>query len=201
MVAVDRPPRQLRLDELLDALRERGDITVGDLVDGAAEGGFGFAIAVLTLIAIPFVGLSTPFGLAIALTGAQLVLGRDRLWLPRRVRRRPLSHAMLERIHALHARRATWLARATRRRWEALVQPRLAGLGIVFLALGLALPLPIPGSNLVFLVPLFVYAIGVLERDGLWILLGHVLALVDAALLVIFGKAVAMAVTELFAWL
>ena len=195
------PARRLRLDELLQALGDRGDLTVGDLVDGAAEGGFGFAVAVLTLVAIPFVGLSTPFGLAIALIGAQMALGRTRLWLPKRARRRPLSQAMLDRVRAMQSRRTRWLANATRRRVEMLVQPRLVGLGVVFLALGLALPLPIPGSNLIFLIPLFVYAIGVLERDGLWIALGHALSLVDAALLVIFGKTVVMVIAELVAWL
>ena len=195
------PERRLRIDELLHALRERGDLTVGDLIDGAAEGAFGFAVAVLTLVAIPFVGLSTPFGLAIALIGAQMALGRARLWLPQRARRRPLSQAMLDRVRAKQERRNRWLANATRRRYEPLVQPRLIGFSIVFLALGLALPLPIPGSNLVFLVPLFVYSIGVLERDGLWIALGHALALVDAALLVIFGKTVLVVMQRLIAWL
>ena len=195
------PPRKLRLDELLEHLAARGDTTVGDLIDGAAEGGFGFMIAVLTLIAIPFVGLSTPFGLVIALIGAQMALGRSRLWLPRRARRRPLARAMLDRVRAMQSRRTRWLANATRRRYEMLVQPRLVGLGVVFLALGLALPLPIPGSNLVFLIPLFVYAIGVLERDGLWIALGHGLAVVDAGLLAVFGKTVVMVIGELVAWL
>ena len=195
------PGRRLRIDELLHALRERGDLTVGDLIDGAAEGGFGFAVAVLTLVAIPFVGLSTPFGLAIALIGAQMALGRTRLWLPQRARRRPLSRGMLDRVHAKQERRNRWLATATRRRYEVLVQPRLIGLGIVFLALGLALPLPVPGSNLVFLIPLFVYSIGVLERDGLWIAIGHALSLIDAALLVIFGKTVMLVIAELVSWL
>jgi hypothetical protein len=195
------PGRRLRIDELLHALRERGDLTVGDLIDGAAEGGFGFAVAVLALVAIPFVGMSTPFGLAIALIGAQMALGRTRLWLPQRARRRPLSRAMLDRVHAKQERRNRWLANATRRRYEVLVQPRLIGLGIVFLALGLALPLPVPGSNLVFLIPLFVYSIGVLERDGLWVAIGHALSLVDAALLVIFGKTVLLVLEQIFAWL
>src|SRR5215470_17499828 len=80
----------------------------------------------------------------------------------------------------------------TARRWSTrrAVQPRLVGLGIVLLALGLALPLPIPGSNLVFLVPLLMYAIGVLERDGLWIALGHLGTVIDMALLVVFGATV-----------
>jgi len=69
------PPRRLRLDELLRELgaadRDQAPptraaaTTVGALVDKAAESGFGFLVGVLTLIAIPFVGLSTPFGLAI----------------------------------------------------------------------------------------------------------------------------------------
>src|SRR3954471_24638231 len=92
---VARKPRRLRLDELLRELgaREksadrdtdnRPAITVGDLVDKAAAAGYGFLIGVLALIAIPFFGLSTPFGLAIALVGAQLLAGRSRPWLPAR---------------------------------------------------------------------------------------------------------------------
>src|SRR4051794_1381642 len=88
------PPRRLRLDELLRQLgasdgapaaptgeppappAPRDDaLTVGALVDKAGEGGFGFLIGVLSLIAIPFVGLSTPFGLAILLLGGQLMFG------------------------------------------------------------------------------------------------------------------------------
>ena len=176
-------------------------LTVGALVDKAAEAGFGFLIGVLTLIAIPFVGLSTPFGLAIALLGAQLMIGLGHPWLPARARRRALSMSMLDRVLGILARRTRWLARLSRRRWELVVQPRLIGLGIVLLALGLALPLPIPGSNMIFLVPLFVYSIGVLERDGLWILLGHLGTLIDMAALVVLGREVAAVFVRAWHWL
>jgi hypothetical protein len=217
------PPRRLRLDELLRELgandgappaapaegepREappgpRAEaITVGALVDKAAEGGFGFLIGVLTLIAIPFVGLSTPFGLVIALLGAQLMIGLGHPWLPARARRRALSMTMLDRVLGILARRTRWLARMSRRRGELVIQPRLIGLGIVLLALGLALPLPIPGSNLIFLIPLFMYAIGVLERDGLWIVLGHACTLIDMALLVGFGATVVAVLARIWHWL
>jgi hypothetical protein len=214
-----RAPRRLRLDELL---RELGasdgeppappesdappaprveTLTVGALVDKAAEAGFGFLIGVLTLIAIPFVGLSTPFGLAIALLGAQLMLGRRQPWLPARARRRALAMSMLDRVLGLLARRTRWLARLSRRRWELALQPRLIGLGIVLLALGLALPLPIPGSNLIFLVPLFTYALGILERDGLWILLGHLGTVINMVLLVVLGAQVVAIFEHLWHWL
>jgi hypothetical protein len=203
-------PRRLRLDELLrelgahdgDATPARGDgITVGELVDRSAEAGFGFLVGVLTLIAIPFFGLSTPFGLAIALVGVQLALGMKQPWLPQRARRRQLSMAMLDRVLALLSRRTKWLSKSTRRRWERLLMPRLVGLGIVLLGLGLALPLPIPGSNMIFLIPLFVYAVGLLERDGIWVLLGHAGTLIDMTLLVVFGATVLLALEHAWHWL
>jgi len=204
------PPPRLRLDELLRELgaheggpapaRAEG-LTVGALVDKAAESGFGFLIGVLSLIAIPFVGLSTPFGLAIALLGAQLVFGRRQPWLPARARRRALAMAMLDRVLGLLARRTRWLARLTRRRWEPAIRPRLVGLGVVLLALGLALPLPIPGSNLVFLIPLFIYAIGLLEYDGAWIVVGHLCVAIDLALLAVFGATVVNVFERLWHWL
>jgi hypothetical protein len=209
-IATEVPPR-LRLAELLrelgahDAKTEppprSPSLSVGVLVDKAEESGFGFLIGVLTLLAIPFVGLSTPFGLAIALLGAQLMIGRREPWLPTQARRRTLSMTMLDRVLVLLARHTRWLARLSRRRWELLIQPRLIGLGVVLLALGLALPLPIPGSNLVFLIPLFMYAIGVLERDGLWIVLGHVGTVINMALLVVFGATVLTVLERMWHWL
>ncbi|MDB4954154.1 MAG: exopolysaccharide synthesis ExoD [Myxococcales bacterium] len=215
-------PRRLRLEELLrelgaaeavehphvdvkhadgEAVHIGQPITVGELVDKAAEGGFGFLIGVLTLIAIPFFGLSTPFGLAIALVGAQLALGMQRPWLPKRARRRKLSMHMLDRVVSLLARRTHWMSKSTKRRWEALLMPRLVGVAVVLLGLGLALPLPVPGSNLIFLIPLFVYAVGLLERDGVWIALGHLGTLVDMALLVVFGATVIVVLEKSFHWL
>lgn len=213
-----RAPRRLRLDELLRELGARADatpsagattpeagprppLTVGDLVDKAAASGFGFLVGVLTLIAIPFVGLSTPFGLAIALVGVQLASGMSRPWLPARARRREVSMAMLDRVLALLVRRTKWLTRATRRRMPLLVTPRLVGLAIVLLGLGLALPLPIPGSNMVFLVPLFVYAIGLLECDGMWIAFGHLGTAADIALLIAFGDVVLRVLRHAWHWI
>lgn len=210
---IARPPRRLRLDELLRELGARDApcdkdtdnrpaITVGELVDKAAEAGFGFLIGILTLIAIPFFGLSTPFGLAIALLGSQLLAGKARPWLPRRARNRALKMTMLDRVLSLLSRRTKLIANNTRRkRWEPMIRPRLAGLGITLLALGLALPLPIPGSNMVFLIPLFIYAIGLLERDGLWIAIGHLATLVDIALLIVFGATVLHVLAKLWHWL
>jgi hypothetical protein len=204
------PPRQLRLEELLrelgahDAEPDRAaagePLTVGGLVDKAAEAGFGFLIGVLTLIAIPFVGLSTPFGIVIALLGVQLVSGKHHPWLPARARRRVLAMAMLDRVLGLLARRTRWLARLSRRRWEPIIRPRQIGLGVVLLALGLSLPIPIPGSNLMFLIPLFVYSVGILERDGVWIAVGHACTLIALAVIIVFGATVVAVLEGVWRW-
>ncbi|HSD86027.1 MAG TPA: exopolysaccharide biosynthesis protein [Kofleriaceae bacterium] len=204
-------PRRLRLDEMLRDLGAHvGDepppprpegITVGELVDKAAEAGFGFLVGVLALIAIPFFGLSTPFGLAIALVGIQLAIARGRPWLPRRTRRRTLSMTMLDRVLGLLSGRARWLSRSTRRRLERAIMPRLVGIAITVLGLGLALPLPIPGSNMMFIVPILVYAVGLLERDGLWIVIGHIGALVDLTLAFVFGATVVTILQHAWHWI
>lgn len=217
-------PRRLRLDGMLRDLGAReparnveapdeaaGDdvaaqprpetITVGELVDKAAHSGFGFLVAVLSLIAIPFFGLSTPFGLAIALVGLQLMVGKEHPWLPKSARSRALKMTMLDRVLGLVNRRLRWLAASTRRRWEPLVTPKLVGFGVLLLALGLALPLPIPGSNLIFLVPLMIYAIGLLEGDGMWILLAHLATLVNAALIFAFGATVVTVLSRAWHWI
>jgi hypothetical protein len=210
-IATEVPPR-LRLDEMLrelgartpenesEAPRREG-VALGELIDNAAESGFGFLVGVLALIAIPFFGLSTPFGLAIALVSCQLAFGRVRPWMPQRLRKRVLAMTMLDRILHLLTRRLRWLAKSTRRRWEPLIMRRLVGLGITLLGLGLALPLPIPGSNMVFIVPIIVYSIGLLERDGLWIVIGHIMTLVDLALTVAFGATVVAVLARLWHWI
>ncbi len=199
------------MSELLAELGARDDeppadgrnetLAVGELVDKAAEGGFAFLVGILTLIAIPFVGVSTPFGLAIALIGLQMLLGMRKPWLPKFLRRRQLSLSMLDKVATMLAKRTRWLVKITKRRWEPLVSPRLAGFTIIFLALGLALPIPIPGSNFVFLIPLFTCAVGVLEHDGKWIAASLAMLVVDIVLVIVFGATVVMAIQRLWHWL
>jgi hypothetical protein len=187
--------------ELRAALARRGGVTIGELVEKAGGAAFGFVIGVLALVAIPFFGLSTPFGLVIALIGASLAIGKQRPWLPARVLRRQLSMTMLDRVLRLVTKRTRWLARSTKRRWEPLITPRLIGFAVTLLGLGLALPLPIPGSNMIFIAPILVYAIALLEFDGLWCAIGHACTLIDLALLGMFGATVVAVLESVWQWI
>ncbi len=188
------------LDEGPNALPRDAKVPVGMIIDQADEAGFGAFFALLSLIAIPFFGFSTPFGLAMALGGVQLLLGRKRPWLPQRARKRELPLSALDRVATMLEKRTRFLEKMTKRRCEWVMfgpARNFVGLGVTLLALGLAMPLPIPGSNLVFLIPLFIYGIGLLERDGLWIWLGHLGTLINLGLLIGFGAAVLKALEKL----
>ncbi|MBW7906835.1 MAG: exopolysaccharide biosynthesis protein [Phycisphaerae bacterium] len=165
-------------------------VTVGDLVDRSAQAGFGFVIALLALLSMPFPGVSLPFGLAIAFGAVQMVCGRRQAWLPARVRRHTVSPRTLRWIERRVVRWTRGLERLVRPRFEFLTRGpgwMLCGGGVLLLAIGLALPLPIPLSNLVFIIPLLVYAVGLLENDGLLIMFGHATVLVLLAAGLWFG--------------
>ena len=160
----DKP---LTLGELKHALKGRGSAML------------------LILLALPFCfvaipGLSMPFGIAISLIGACLVTGREP-WLPRFVMNRRLSSARSDQLLVGAIKVA--------RRLEKFVRPRLSflhagpgmlrliGFGIVIAGVGLMLPLPIPFSNSIPAWAVVLLAVGMMEKDGLFVLLGHLTAM------------------------
>lgn len=179
-------------------------LTIGEVLDATATAGFGFVAALLALTAIPFVGLSTPFGLAIAFVGAQMLIGRARPWLPQRVRRVRLTVPAIDRIGKWLARFTRWMTHLVRARLPRMCRGGglgLVGLGLVVQGAGLALPLPIPGSNLIFLIPILTYAIGLLEEDGVLVLVGHLTTLLHLALAIAAWHVIAAAAAPALRWL
>lgn len=159
--------KSLTLTELKQALKGRGSAVL------------------LVLLALPFCfiaipGLSTPFGIAICLIGACLVIGREP-WLPRCIMRRRLSTDRLAQLLSGAIKVAHKLEKFVRPRLPFLhAGPgmlRLIGLGIFVAGLGLMLPLPIPFSNSIPAWAVVFLAIGMMERDGLCVLLGHLTAI------------------------
>ena len=96
---------------------------------------------------------------------------------------------------------------------EALLQPRLPGLtGSTFLlrlhalviliaALELLLPLPIPFSNALPAWAIVLTAGGLLERDGLAVLLGYIVFAASGAYFVFIGDATWQGIEALWHWI
>jgi len=124
---------------------------------------------------------------------AQMLFGR-RAWLPTFVARRSMARDDFE---ALMSRVLPWLERA-----EKLLRPRLSVLalppmeylvGLVCLALAVILVLPIPLGNIPPAFAIALMALGILERDGIWVLAG--LMVTFLSLTVVSGVLVAIVKT------
>jgi hypothetical protein len=106
-----------------------------------------------------------------------------RPWLPGFVVRRSLSR---EDLTALVRRIVPWLAKAEkllRPRAGMLAKPPVENLvGLVCLVLAVILMLPIPLGNTLPALAISVLALGVLERDGIWIVLGFMASVVAGSL-------------------
>jgi len=185
-------------------VKQLSNMTLGDIIDQTAHAGFGFLAAFLALVAIPFMGLSLPFGLAIAFLGVQMIAGKNRPWLPGRLRRKVVAMSTIDWIRRKVTRwttglerfiepRLTWLARGPF--WT------LVGVGLILQGIGLALPVPVPASNLFFIVPILIYGIGLLEDDGVLISIGHAITGGMIVLGVIFWDFVRQHLAEWLAWL
>lgn len=164
-----------------DLLRHLGDglegekVTLGWVVARLGSRSFG---AIILLMALPNVipqipGMSTIFGLLIMLPAMQLVLGLREMWLPSYLANIKLPTAKVAAVVALAI---PWVER-----FEKLVKPRLTILtyppmeniiGAIVLMLGFILFLPIPGGNWLPAIACCFFALGMLERDGLFTLVG-----------------------------
>jgi hypothetical protein len=120
-------------------------------------------------------GIPVVCGIIVALIAAQMVIGRDQLWLPSFLASKSFKRKDLKRIVE---RSAPWI-----RRLERIAKPRLhifadarsrRIIGVVGVILGLALVLPIPIiGNIPLGIPICILGLGLVERDGAIILAGY----------------------------
>lgn len=185
--------------------RVRSNIRLGEIIDRTGHAGFGFSFgvlaAMLALLSLPLPGLSWPMGLGICYLGLQMVIGWERPWMPRRARRHRVSMTTLQWISDRLARWTGGMERFIYPRLGLLARgPFFTAVGIALMVhgLGLFLPLPIPGSNLLFILPILMYAIGLLEDDGALILAGHALTALYAVLAVKFWHLIGPVLRDLW---
>lgn len=183
--------------EKLSKLTEEQTITIRTILSVLA--GRGTAL-LLIIISIPFClpiqipGVSTPFGLLITFLGLRIAFGH-RVWIPEFVLKQKVSPSLLKKI--LHT--ATKMAH----KFDSFFYARLTflvkdsyfhiahGITIAFLGILLALPIPIPMTNMLAAAPLILFGLGLLEDDGLMILLAYLFTLICVAYyltIILLGK-------------
>ncbi|MCF7689623.1 MAG: exopolysaccharide biosynthesis protein [Cephaloticoccus sp.] len=201
------PPRKLS-EELADLRIRLGSrpVTLREVIYVLRGRAYTLLIILLTLpfiTPIPLPGVSTPFGLAIAFIALRLTLGQ-RPWLPMKLQRKQLPAGFFDKVFAVAARVIRLL--------ESFLRPRLAMVSasgavlrlhaffILISALVLLLPLPIPFSNSFPAWTILLLGAGMLERDGLFILLGYVVFVLGVAYFILLGEAAEKMMQALMHW-
>lgn len=185
------------LKMLLAASKEE-NMTVEHILHVLAGRGHAFLLIILSLpfcLPIQIPGFSTPFGLLLCFIGLRIAFGKH-AWMPKSVLQKEVSKSTLTKIAALaititnklrvlvHSR-LIWIVKNPY--WRAV-----HGVIISILSLILALPLPIPLTNVLAAYPIFFFGLGLLEDDGLMIVVAYVLAAICFGVfvaLIWFGKA------------
>jgi hypothetical protein len=152
------------------------------LLKQAGNNGFGTIAGMLTIpmlipSPIPLAGLSALFGSGIILVGCQLALGYDRPSLPQKIDRLELSPDASQKLLKNIDRLLQPIERIARHRLSRFSSSwwgyRIIGICLAWNALLMSLPLPIPFTNLLPAYTILFLAIGLLESDGLFILIGY----------------------------
>jgi hypothetical protein len=190
MTSVEFQDTQKRLSETLSEISQSLPdqyVTLRELLAQIGEQGLLLCCMFLTipfLLPVSIPGVSTVFGIAIILIGLGVTMNRVP-WLPRRLMERRLSTEHLAQAFEKGAHLVSRLERFIRPRLNALTHNsamnRLNAIGVVIGGILLLFPLGlVPFSNTLPALAVLLLAIGILQRDGVFIIAGHIMNIVTA---------------------
>ena len=162
-------------------------VTLADIFELSGERTFGFLFVLLSLpsaLPVPAPGYSIPFGIVMFVLAVQLVAGAKTPFLPERLAKRPLE---LKTIQGFLTKGIPWLQRL-----ETICRPRLsfvctslAGriiIGVAIALMSVSMMIPIPGTNTLPAIGIFVTGFGLLDDDGAISIAGLALCLIGLTL-------------------
>lgn len=178
-LVAEAPAEQISLSWILHQLHERA---------------FGLFLLILALpCCIPFLyGIPQIVSLPLMFISAQIVMGRRDPWLPGKLGERTVTKDGLDK---LSQRAGPWL-----RRIEGVSKPRLALLtnppldrfvGLALVLFSASILVPLPGTNTVPGFAVVVVAMGLLQRDGILVIIGSLLGTAWIASLIFAGATLA----------
>lgn len=185
----------------LEQLAEQGPVTFGQLVDALHDRAGTSLLVILSFafMLVPVPGVSTAASLLFFALTFTAILG-TRPYLPEFARRRTISQPNAKRMIAVASK--GWS------RMEKLVKPRftllsvgpfrwLAGLSLFTAIVAFALPIPIPFNNTPPAFCMLLLGLGLLGRDGIMLLLGHLCNAVMWIILVLAGDFLVILIQKL----
>ncbi len=179
-------------------------VTVRDILAFTGESSWGMVLALLSFpsaLPLPAPGYSTPFGLLIMVVAAQWLTGATIPWLPARFLRQRLSWGQFCQLVQAGLPWLRRLERLTRPRWPGVTKRGHWLLGWLVGLMGLSMAIPIPGTNTIPAMGVFLIGFGLIEADGVICLGGALVALLGGTLTVSILTALWLGGTNLLDWL
>lgn len=193
----EEPAREARTSQILADLAQSGEggtVTIGDILAHVQTRAYGVLLILVLLPAfLPLpVGAGAVSGPLVSVIGLQMLLTLRQPWLPAAARRRQLRRTTLTRFAQRMHRFLGRLERACKPRLAKLTQNVLAQMftGLQLTLLGILLSLPIPLTNYPFGLLLLFYAITLIERDGVLLLVAWVLGCITIVASVLLSNEV-----------
>ena len=181
---------------LLDTFAADSKTTsLGNLVTDLGHHGMAIVLIIFSVPAalpLPAAGYSTLLSLPLFIIGGRLLTGRSSIWLPQFLLKKDFEPSRFSGAIGKLVSFAKLLERFSKPRFSFLTQSSVAlplvGLMVILLACSMALP--IPGTNTAPAFAIFILGFGLLEKDGLIVLLGMAAGLVAIAIsatIIFFG--------------
>ena len=159
--------------------------SIGELMESIGDKGFGLLLIILSLpsaLPVPAVGYSTPFGICMVIIAAQIFIGRKQVKLPGRLKKIRIPLKMVQSItgFAIHFLKRTEKLIKPRQRW---IHSRFGHsiLSVTIFAMAFFMILPIPGTNTLPAMIIFIIGISIAEEDGLIAIVAILLSTLAAA--------------------
>lgn len=153
-------------------------LTLGEVLDRMDERAFGILILILAVPCLvpALYGVPQIVGVPIILLAAQLMVGRVEPWLPASWLKRRISLDWLNRMAGFADKSMRWTERVSRPRLAFLATGLGERMAAAFMILA-TLTIVLPMTNSVPSLALTLLAVGVIQRDGLFVALGAAVAL------------------------
>lgn len=167
-----------KLLEIVHAKALEENICFEEIIKLLGTRAFGIALLFFSLpSALPFSaipGVSFIFSIPIFFFAIQMMLGRHTLWLPPIIAKKTIPHKSVVKFidkTVPYLRKAEYFLKP---RWLFMTnRPMEVINGLMLLLLSILLMLPIPFSNFIFAILLVIFSLGLIEKDGAFIVLGY----------------------------
>ncbi|EDX86833.1 Exopolysaccharide synthesis, ExoD superfamily [Synechococcus sp. PCC 7335] len=169
-----------------DLVTQPKEVTLDEILSIAGERTFGFLFVLLSLpsaLPIPAPGYSTPFGILMFLLATQLIVGREQPWFPEKFRKQGFERSQ---VQSVVKKGVPWLQKI-----EMVARPRLTPvctsrtgqmvIGIAIALMSISMMIPIPLTNTLPAIGIFVTGFGLLDDDGAISLAGLTVCAISAA--------------------